>query len=294
VDSAEPLRSFGQVFDRVAAAYDDVRSGYPAEFVDAALARGGLRPGSRVLEIGCGTGKLTELLAARGLMVDAVDPGPNMIEVARRRVGTTERVRFRLGRFEELDLSGETFDAVFSAAAFHWLDPRISWGKVAAQLEPRGLLALITHVGLRDDRSPDTDEAFLAVLRTHAPEVAEGWPPPRDLETILAGVDDRRGNVSQVWDWLMGEGMHALAIDAAAALFDDVQVLPGVFSIEQTADDVIALLRTTSLYFRVGPERWPEVEAGERRIVERLGGTLRSSFAVMLMTALRAEVGGST
>lgn len=292
MDSGEPLRSFGKVFDRVADAYDDVRSGYPAELVDAALLRGDLRPGSRVLEIGCGTGKLTELLAARGLQVDAIDPGPNMIEVARRRVGATERVRFRLGKFEELDLSGETFAAMFSAAAFHWLDPRISWGKVAAHLEPGGLLALITHVGLLDERSPEADEAFLAVLRAHAPELVEKWPPPRDLETILAGVADRLGNVSQVWDWLMGEGTYGLAIDDAAALFDAVQVLPEVTSSEQTADEVIALFRTTSLYFRIGPERWPAVEAGERAVVEGLGGTLRSSIAVMLMTALRAGEGG--
>ena len=108
--------------------------------VDAAIERGNLEPGSRVLEVGSGTGKLTELLAARGLVIDAVDPGPNMIEVAQQRVGETDRVRFHLGRFEELPLEDGAFDAVFSAAAFHWIEPKIGWRKVARHLKPGGLL----------------------------------------------------------------------------------------------------------------------------------------------------------
>ena len=60
--SAETERPLGEVFDSVAEDYDLVRQGYPAVLVDAAVARGRLVAGSRVLEVGCGTGKLTEVL----------------------------------------------------------------------------------------------------------------------------------------------------------------------------------------------------------------------------------------
>jgi SAM-dependent methyltransferase len=279
-------RRFGQVFDEVAESYDEVRRGYPPSLVDLALERGHLEHGSRILEIGCGTGKLTELLVARGLVVDAVDPGENMVAVARRRVGDTDRVRFHVARFEDVDLPTGAYDAAFSATAFHWIDPTVGWAKAAAHLKPGGLLGLLSHVSASggDDTA---DEAFVAVLRKHAPDVAKGWRAPRDVDTILTGWHDRRANASEVWDWLMSEGRHSVAEPGAAQLFDDVDVAADVVTTEQTADQLIAHFRTTSLYFRIDPDRRQAFEDDDRRLVESLGGTIRFSQATILMTARR-------
>ena len=135
----------GLLFDGVAEEYDRVRSDYPAEIVDAACAIAELERGSPVLEIGCGTGKLTEALALRSLHVEAVDPGARMVDVARRRVGSSADVNFRIGRFEDLELPAGTFAAAFSATAFHWVEPSIGWAKVADALRPGGVFALLTH-----------------------------------------------------------------------------------------------------------------------------------------------------
>jgi ubiquinone/menaquinone biosynthesis C-methylase UbiE len=287
VDTPEALRQFGQVFDHVAEAYDEVRSGYPAELVDTALVRGGLETGARVLEVGCGTGKLTELLAARGLTVDAVDPGPNMIEAARRRVGDGAPVRFHVARFEDVDLPTNAYAAVFSATAFHWIDPAVAWHKSASHLEPGGLIALLMHRDVHDESNEGLDAEFRALLQKHAPQVAETLSPNRDLESILAGVEERRGNASAVWDWLMGE-RRGLAVSEAADLFTDVEVVTRVENVERTADELIAHFRTTSLYFQIDPAHRAEFEAEDRRNMERRGGILRFREAAVLMTALRA------
>jgi SAM-dependent methyltransferase len=286
------LRRFGQVFDGVAAAYDDVRPSYPPELVAAACERGGLAVGSRVLELGCGTGKLTELLVERGLVVDAVDPGPNMVAAARARIGPTERVTFHISTFEDVDLPREAFAAVFSATAFHWLDPAVSWRKAASHLEPGGLLALLTHVGVHADRS--AEDEFRAAMNRYAPGLAEGWRPSRDLETILDGVNERCGNASRVWDWVMGEGRHELVDAGADDLFEDVEVAAVVWKEEKSADELLAHFRTTSLYFRIGPEQIAAVEAEDRRIVEERGGTIVFSRAAVLMTARRSSGGTVT
>jgi ubiquinone/menaquinone biosynthesis C-methylase UbiE len=285
VQSRPSLRRFGQVFDAVADAYDEVRPSYPAALVDAAAERGRLGAGSRVLEVGCGTGKLTELLTARGLVVDAVDPGANMVAAARKRVGDGG-VRFHVARFEDVELPRETFAAVFSATAFHWVDPAVGWARAAALLRTDGLLALLTHVVLRDDLTADTDHEFRTVVEQYAPEIVERWAPRRSLDAIVQGADARRANVSEAFDWVMGGG-HRVAIPDAEALFADAEIRTVEIRTEETADEGLAVLRTTSLYFMIDAERRLDFEADYRRYVQRIGGVVRLSKAAVLVMAPR-------
>jgi ubiquinone/menaquinone biosynthesis C-methylase UbiE len=279
------LREYGTVFDQVAEEYDAVRSGYPDRLVDLAVERGALAPGSRVVEVGSGTGKLTAALVSRGLVVDAVEPGANMTAAARRRVGEGAAVTFHQGRFEDVDLPEQAFSAVFSATAFHWVDPHVGWAKAAALLEPGGLLAFLVYAGLRDPDSAAFEDELIAVLAKHAPDLQD--VPSRELEVILGGVAERRDNVSAVWDWLMSAGRHGLAVPEAAELFDDVQVDHELRVAEETADEMMALFKTTSLWHRVPPERRDALEADDRAVIERRGGTIRTPVATFLMTARR-------
>jgi 2-polyprenyl-3-methyl-5-hydroxy-6-metoxy-1,4-benzoquinol methylase len=73
------------LFDLVAGLYEETRPGYAGELIDFVVATAGLGPGAAVLDVGCGTGQLTGPLARRGYGVTAIDLGPSMIEVARRR-----------------------------------------------------------------------------------------------------------------------------------------------------------------------------------------------------------------
>lgn len=79
-----------------------------------------LRGHETVLDAGCGTGRVTELLARRlprGRVI-AVDADQGMIDEARRHLGS--RADVRLADLLELDL-GEPVDVVFSTATFHWI-----------------------------------------------------------------------------------------------------------------------------------------------------------------------------
>ena len=66
-----------------------------------------------------------------------------------------------------------------------------------------------------------------------APELAADWPTYRDLDFMLAGAQERRGNVSEVWGWLGG---YDCARGYAADLFDDTQVAAVPALLEHTAD----------------------------------------------------------
>ncbi len=75
------------------------------------------RPGERILDLGCGDGVLTEKIAAAGAQVVAVDAAPDMVAAAK-----SKGLDARVVPGQSLDFDHE-FDAVFSNAALHWMQP---------------------------------------------------------------------------------------------------------------------------------------------------------------------------
>lgn len=75
------------------------------------------RAGEQVLDVGCGTGELTSVIASSGASVVGLDASADMIEAARR---SAPDLAFVVGSGERLAYSAE-FDAVFSNAALHWM-----------------------------------------------------------------------------------------------------------------------------------------------------------------------------
>ena len=130
-------------FDVAASDYGRYRSGYPAEVVDDVVTASRLRPGSRVLEIGCGTGQLSVPLAQHGAELVAVEVGPNLAAIARRNLADFPAVRIEVSGFEEWPLPAEPFDAVVSASALHWIDPSVRFSKPAQALKPGGTLVVV-------------------------------------------------------------------------------------------------------------------------------------------------------
>jgi ubiquinone/menaquinone biosynthesis C-methylase UbiE len=264
----------GLSFDHVAEDYDRARPGYPDELVERACSRAGLREGSRVLEVGCGTGKLTVALVARGFDIDAVDPGENLLRVARDRV--SGGVRFHHGRFEDVELPGGC-EALFSATAFHWVDPAVGWPKAAQLLRPGGVLALLSHVG---GSLLELQDAFLAAWREVLPEAAT-WVQRDDAE-VWAGAEARRDNVSALWAWL--EKREEFSAEAAE-LFRDVEIDRVRIDLEERTEELIALMRTQSAYLGLDAARRKRLEERIATAVESVGGVCRSTTFAVLVTA---------
>jgi SAM-dependent methyltransferase len=275
-------RQYGRVFDEVAAEYDRSRPGYPRELVEEACDVAELGPGDVVLEVGCGSGQLTRDLLAAGLEVVAVEPGAQLLSLAAGNLKGLGEVTFVNARFEDAQLPSRHFRAVFAASSFHWIDPEVSWAKVAELLAPHGTLALLQHCGLEEQRSLDDQDALLSVLARIAPEIAAIWPTYRDLPSLLEGVEQRRENVSEVWAWI---GSHDLAYAEAGRLFKDAQVAAVPILVESSAEKLTALFSTISYYKRLSPRQRQEIQREYSALQERLGRPIRSSTVALLVTA---------
>ena len=129
-------------------AYDSVRPAYPDEavaaLIDAARSgRGVNAPGRddplRAADIGAGTGKMSELLARGGLLVDAVEPS----EAMRAQASAIEGVTWHDGVAEETGLPNDVYDIVVFAQSWHWMDPERAGLEAARILAPGGVLAIV-------------------------------------------------------------------------------------------------------------------------------------------------------
>jgi 16S rRNA A1518/A1519 N6-dimethyltransferase RsmA/KsgA/DIM1 with predicted DNA glycosylase/AP lyase activity len=87
-------------FEEAPELYDRARPGYPGELFDDLERLAGLRAGSRILELGCGTGQATVSLARRGYEVVAVELGARLADVARRKLATFPTVTVVNSAFE--------------------------------------------------------------------------------------------------------------------------------------------------------------------------------------------------
>ncbi|QUC18709.1 uncharacterized protein UV8b_02950 [Ustilaginoidea virens] len=131
-----------------APAYDAHRPSYPPEAVGSLLAHLGVadKAGARIIDLAAGTGKFTELLAARGegYEVVAVEPVARMREsLERKRLG---RVDVRHGLATEMGVEDGWADAVIAAQSFHWFANEESLKEIRRVLKPGGKLGVIWNI----------------------------------------------------------------------------------------------------------------------------------------------------
>ena len=137
----DPARSFGGVAD----SYDRGRPSYP---VDAVKWLVGEEPCS-VLELGAGTGKLTEVLVGLGHDVFATDPDDAMLDILS---GKLPDVRATSGTAEQIPTGDSLYDVVVVGQAFHWFDHAKALAEIGRVLRTDGRLAVVQNE--RDERIP--------------------------------------------------------------------------------------------------------------------------------------------
>lgn len=154
-------------FDDRVADYVRFRPGYPVGVVSLLERELGAPPPADVVDVGAGTGKLTELLADAGHRVIAVEPNEAMRAEAARLLGRRKTVELVDGSAEATGLPEECADAITVAQAFHWFDVDAARAEFARILRPGGRVFLLWNDRRARPRSLLAD--YEALLHAHAP-----------------------------------------------------------------------------------------------------------------------------
>ena len=158
-------------FNEIVATYDRVRPGYPVELFRDILtytemqighpsrtsrvgtpedhptrtSRAGTPVGRTAIEIGAGTGKATKPFLEAGFTVTAVEINNNMADFLVERYGDYDGLSVVNTAFEDTELLENSYDLVYAANSFHWVDPDISCPLVYRLLKSGGTFALFRY-----------------------------------------------------------------------------------------------------------------------------------------------------
>jgi len=203
------MREQRLVFGEVADLYDRHRPTYPDRLIDDLISIAELDGAEAVLEVGAGTGKATIMFAARGIPVVAVEPSAEMAWVARRNCSAYPGVEIEQTDFERWDPRGRRFPLLFSAQAWHWVQPGSGFAKARETLSQHGVLAPFWN-RVAWDRS-DVREPLLVAYEQAAPELRTESPmhpanlrPDGDVDWKgeIAGVDGLTGAEIRYYEWV--------------------------------------------------------------------------------------------
>jgi ubiquinone/menaquinone biosynthesis C-methylase UbiE len=154
----------------------------------------------RVLDLGCGPGKLARALAPHVDEVIAVDPSPAMLRLARELdAGENRHIAWTCARAEELEVDGPIHLAV-AGAAIHWIDPAQLFPKLARWLAPGAPVAIVE--GDQVGAAPWLD-AWQAVIVAWVERLGRQWNDPAHRAMVTAhepwiDIQDRERFVREV------------------------------------------------------------------------------------------------
>ncbi|MGH9274855.1 MAG: methyltransferase domain-containing protein [Acidimicrobiales bacterium] len=226
-------------FEAGAAAYEVARPGYPDDAVAVLRDEVGIGPGTTVLDLAAGTGKLTRRLVELGAAVTAVEP----VAAMRAQLETVlPQVEVAEGTAEEIPAAYASVDVVTVAQAFHWFDAPVALTEIARVLRPGGRLVILWNE--RDEVTPWVAE-MSRLIRWHERTVSRyqhvSWPDIVATSGRFAPLEER----SIRWDQpltreLLADRVRSISYIAAMPTAER----------ERLAADVVYLVRRL-------PEQFP-------------------------------------
>ncbi len=240
-------------FEALAENYTKARPPYPAPLWEDVLATGLITPGRRALDLGAGTGQVTEFLLGHGMDVVAVEPGATLAAITQERFPSATVIQTRA---EDLQPATGSFDLAVIATAIHWMDLDIVLPMLHKALNANGRLLVWRNV--------------------FGDATAETTPFLREVHRIVASREPRRTGSPDD-----GKGTADLIVHSG--LFEVAKISRYGWTIELTTEQVRALFGTFS--------DWTPREVAEAAsIVDSLGGRVTEHYSSWLISATPREI----
>lgn len=178
-----------EYFEKIASQWDKIRQGFFSTKVrEKALATANIQPGKTAVDLGAGTGFITEGLLENGLKVIAVDQSEAMIIVMKKKFEKFNSIGYKVGEAENLPIQDASVNYVFSNMYLHHVESPIKAIKEMVRILKTGGQVIIT----------DLDEHKFEFLKTEQHdrwmgfkrEDVENWFNEAGLKNVKTGCLD--------------------------------------------------------------------------------------------------------
>jgi len=230
-------RSFGAA----GADYDKYRPRYPDQLVDDVVA---VLPGRHVLEVGAGTGIATAAFVVRGMAMTCVEPDAQMAALLLAKLASDADLHVDVASFEVWSAArpagASGFDALISAQAWHWTDPKTRWADADAAVRSGGMIALFWNEDHYTD--PRVWDAYAAAYDCRGIEIRSVRQEPAPSSDPDKIVDQKRPD-----GW---PEVHAEADE----YFTNLRTHQYHWTRRMSVADYVARINTTSAHLILPPE----------------------------------------
>jgi SAM-dependent methyltransferase len=202
-------------------AWADLAEAHNTPLFEAVLDAAGVGSGTRLLDVGCGSGLTLALAEQRGAIPSGLDVSPGLLQIARDRLPDAD---LREGDMESLPFGDAAFDAVTGVNAFQFAgDPRRALREAARVTRPGGRVVASLFAAPERSQGTVAHEAMSALIpaehaQDHAPYALSA---PGNLESALADAGLRTAAAGEVvcpWRYdSMDQAVRALLCSAGGA-----------------------------------------------------------------------------
>jgi ubiquinone/menaquinone biosynthesis C-methylase UbiE len=130
------------LFNEVVEQYDKMRPTYTTEVFSDIFKISNITKSKSLLEIGCGTGQATKPFLDYGCNVTAIELGNELAQYTKNKFKEYQDFNVISCSFENYECELDTFDLIYSATAFHWIQPEYGFKRLYELLKPNGHVAL--------------------------------------------------------------------------------------------------------------------------------------------------------
>jgi ubiquinone/menaquinone biosynthesis C-methylase UbiE len=256
------------IFDEIVMNYDKVRWGYPDKLFEDVIRYSGPKKTKKVLEIGAGTGKATTPFLDMGYVVTAVEMGTNMVEFLLKKFKTYTNFDVITATFEDASLEEISYDLVYAASSFHWVDAEIGCPKVFRLLKSGGAFALF-----RNNSVPADGEELYEEIQSVYEKYYNSYYISKERPVRKSKEEFRKP--AEIYRGFRFEGLEQYGFsEVTMTLYDASQTY--------SADEYIALLDTYSDHRSLPEDNRAALYAGIKEAILRHGGQHKVDYVFQL------------